>query len=154
MKKENIIKYGIPVLSVLLVAMLGSIFTNEGMERFETLQRPSEWIKDFIIPIVWSVIYSLVTIYLLYIVNKDKLNKKLFVLLVLNGFLNVLWCLIYFALNSLFGGQVIIVLNLIASILLLKEVFKTNEKWGYVLMIYPIWLSIATCLNLATWILN
>jgi len=154
MKKENIIKYGIPILSVVLVAILGSIFTNEGMEWFKTLQRPSEWIKDFIIPIVWSIIYSLVTIYLLYIVNKEKMNKKLFVVLVLNGFLNVLWCLVYFTLNSLLGGQVIIVLNLIASILLIKEVFRTNKKWGYVLMVYPIWLSIATCLNLATWILN
>jgi len=53
-----------------------------------------------------------------------------------------------------FINAIAIILNLIASILLIKEVFRTNKKWGYVLMVYPIWLSIATCLNLATWILN
>jgi tryptophan-rich sensory protein len=154
MKKENIIKYGIPVLSVALVALLGSIFTNIGKEWFNSLEKPSEWIAGFVIPIVWSVIYSLFAIYLIYLVKKDRLNDKLFVLLVLNGFLNVLWCLVYFALNSLLGGEIIIILNLIASILLIKEILKTNKYWGCVLLIYPTWLSIATFLNSATWILN
>lgn len=154
MKKENIIKYGIPVLSVVLVALLGTIFTNMGMEWFESLNKPTSWLKNFIIPIVWSIIYSLFTIYLIYLVNKEKLGKKLFVLLVLNGIFNVLWCLIYFALNNLLGGQIIIILNLILSILLIKEIFKTSKVWGYILLIYPAWLSIATSLNLAVWILN
>ena len=154
MKKENIIKYGIPVLSVALVALLGTIFTNLGMDWFNFLLKPQQWISNILIPIAWSIIYSLFIIYLIYLVNKDRLNKKLFVLLVLNGFLNVLWCLVYFALNSLLGGQIIIILNLVAGLFLLKEVFKTNELWGYILLVYPIWLSIAICLNLALWILN
>lgn len=154
MNKEKIIKYGIPILSVILVALLGSIFTNKGLEWYDTLNKPSEWIFDFVIPIMWGIIYSLFTIYLLYLVNKDKLVKKQFVLLVMNGFLNVLWCLVYFALRGLLLGQIIIVINLIFSILLIKEIYKTNKTWGYVLGIYPTWLSIATCLNLAIWILN
>ena len=154
MNKENIIKYGIPILSVILVALLGSIFTNMGLDWYETLARPSEWIFSSIIPIMWSIIYTLFTIYLLYLVHKDKLKKKQFILLVINGFLNVLWCLTYFTLESLLGGQIVIVINLIFSILLIKEVYKTNKVWGYILGIYSIWLSIATCLNLAIWILN
>ena len=116
MKKENIIKYGIPVLSVALVALLGTIFTNLGMDWFNFLLKPQQWISNILIPIAWSIIYSLFIIYLIYLVNKDRLNKKLFVLLVLNGFLNVLWCLVYFALNSLLGGQIIIILNLVAGL--------------------------------------
>ena len=154
MNKENIIKYGIPILSVILVALLGSIFTNMGLDWYETLARPSEWIFSSIIPIMWSIIYTLFTIYLLYLVHKDKLKKKQFILLVINGFLNVLWCLTYFTLESLLGGQIVIVINLIFSILLIKEVYKTNKVWGYILGIYSIWLSIATCLNLAIWIHN
>ena len=154
MNKENIIKYSIPILSVILVALLGSIFTNMGLDWYETLARPSEWIFSSIIPIMWSIIYTLFTIYLLYLVHKDKLKKKQFILLVINGFLNVLWCLTYFTLESLLGGQIVIVINLIFSILLIKEVYKTNKVWGYILGIYSIWLSIATCLNLAIWIHN
>ncbi len=154
MNKEKIIKYGIPILSVILVALLGSIFTNKGLEWYDNLNKPSEWIFDFVIPIMWGIIYSLFTIYLLYLVNKDKLKRNQFVLLVMNGFLNVLWCLVYFTLQNLLLGQIIIVINLIFSILLIKEIYKTNKTWGYVLGIYPTWLSIATCLNLAIWILN
>lgn len=154
MKKENIIKYGTPILGVILVALLGTIFTNMGMSWFKTLQRPTEWIKNFIIPIVWTIIYSLFTIFLLYLVKKEKFNKCLFILLLINGVLNVLWCLVYFAINTLLGGLIFIILNLIASIYLLKEVKKVSHAWWYILCVYPIWLSIATCLNLATWILN
>lgn len=154
MKREKIIGYSIPILSVMLVALLGSIFTNNGLEWLSNLNKPREWLKDFVIPIVWGVIYSLTAIYLLYLVRKDSLNNKQFVLLIINGVLNVLWCLVYFTLKSLLGGQILIVINLIASILLIKEIYKTNNKWGCVLLIYPTWLSIATCLNLAVWILN
>lgn len=154
MKKENIIKYGTPILGVILVALLGTIFTRMGMEWFRSLKIPNEWLKEFIIPIVWTIIYSLFTIFILYLVKKGKLKKDLFVLLVINGILNVLWCLVYFAMNCLLGGLIFIILNLIASIYLLKEVKKVNIVWWYILCVYPIWLSIATCLNLATWILN
>ena len=154
MNKEKITKYGIPILSVILVALLGSIFTNMGLDWYDTLNKPSEWISSFVIPIVWSIVYTLFAIYLLCLVNKDKLERKQFVLLVINGFLNVLWCLVYFTLKCLLAGQIVIVINLIFSILLIKEVYKTNKTWGYVLGIYPTWLCIATCLNLAIWILN
>lgn len=154
MKIEKIINYGIPILSVAVVALLGSIFTNMGLDWLEGLNKPSEWLASFIIPIVWSVIYSLIVIYLLYRVKDNKLTKKEFILFVINGILNVLWCLLYFTLKSLLGGQIIIIINLIASILLVKTIFKKSTSWGYILLIYPIWLSIATALNLSIWILN
>ena len=51
MKKENIVKYGIPVLSVVLVALLGSIFVEMGMDWFDGLNKPTEWIPNIVIPI-------------------------------------------------------------------------------------------------------
>lgn len=154
MKKENIIKYGTPILGVILVALLGTIFTNMGLEWLYTLHKPSIWLKSYVIPIMWSIIYTIFTIYLLYLTKNDKLNKLQLALLILNGFFNVLWCLIFFSLENLLLGLVIIIINLIVSILLSKEIFKTNKIYGYILLIYPTWLSIATTLNLSLWILN
>ena len=154
MKKENIIQYGIAVFSVLLVALLGWVFVDMGMDWFNGLQKPSEWIPDITFAIVWTVIYSTFIFYMIHLVRKEKDNKRVIWLLVINGVLNVLWCLIFFALNSLLGGLIVIVLNLIASVLLLKEICKTSELYSYILTVYPIWLSLATCLNLASWILN
>ena len=154
MKKENIIKYGIPVLSVVLVALLGSVFVDMGMDWFDGLNKPTEWVPNIVIPIMWSFIYLVSIFYLIHLVRKEKDNKRVIWLLIINGFLNVLWCLVFFTLNSLLGGLIVIIINLIASMLLLKEICKTSELFSYILTVYPLWLSIATCLNLASWILN
>ena len=154
MKKENILKYGNPILLVAVVALLGTIFTNNGLDWLKTLNKPSFWLPDYVIPIVWTVIYSSFTIYLIYLVKNNKGNQTLISLLILNGLLNILWCLVYFDFKNIILGLIVILLNLMASILLSINIFKTNKKWGYYLLIYPTWLSIATCLNLATWILN
>ena len=44
---------------VVLVAALGTLFTQLGMGWFDGLIKPKEWIPSFVIPIVWTVIYLL-----------------------------------------------------------------------------------------------
>ena len=154
MKRENIIGYVLSVLSVVVVATLGWVFVDLGMDWFDGLEKPSEWVPNIVIPLMWTFIYSVSILYLIHLVRKEKDNKRVISLLVVNGILNVLWCLIFFALNSLLGGVIVIILNLIASVLLLREICKTSELFSYILTVYPLWLSVATCLNLAVWILN
>lgn len=154
MKKENIIGYVLSVLSVVLVATLGWVFVDLGMDWFDGLKKPDEWVPNIVIPLMWTFIYLVSILYLIHLVRKEKNNKKVICLLIVNGILNVLWCLVFFAMNSLLGGLIIIILNLIASVLLLREICKTSELFSYILVVYPLWLSVATCLNLAVWILN
>ena len=154
MKKENILKYGNAILLVIIVALLGSIFTSKGLNWLDTLNKPTQWLKAYIIPIVWSIIYTLTSILLIYLINKNKLSNKISILFILNGILNILWCLIYFTFKNILLGQITIIINLALSILLLIEIFKIKNIWGYIMTIYPTWLGIATCLNLAIWILN
>ena len=154
MKRENIIKYANPILAIVLVALLGAIFTNFGLNWLDSLNKPNRWLPNYVIPIVWGIIYTLFAIYLLVLTNKNKFNTTLLTLLIINGFLNVFWCLIFFSLKNILPGLIIIIVNLIASILLIKNIYRSNKKWGYILLIYPTWLSIATCLNLSIWILN
>ncbi len=150
MKKKNIIS----LLSVILVAVLGTIFTQLGMQWFENLKKPTQWIPSFVIPIVWSVIYISVIIVLFLWQNKKPLTTENIVLFAINGFLNVLWCLVFFTFNSLFLGNVIIVINALFAIRLIFEICKESSIYGLWLSIYPIWLCVATTLNLVVWILN
>ena len=85
MKKENIIKYGIPVLSVVLVALLGSVFVDMGMDWFDGLNKPTEWVPNIVIPIMWSFIYLVSIFYLIHLVRKEKDNKRVIWLLIING---------------------------------------------------------------------
>ncbi len=149
--KKNII---ITLVSIILVAVVGTVFTQIGMDWFDGLIKPREWIPSFIIPIIWTIIYLLFA----YVLVKWQQNKPLttenVILLAINGILNVLWCLTFFTLNQLFIGNVIIIINALFSIRLLFEICKEKAMYGLILSIYPIWLSIATTLNVALWILN
>lgn len=149
--KKNII---ITIISIILVAVIGTIFTQIGMEWFEGLDKPAEWIPSFIIPIVWTVIYLAFAFILIKWQSKTPLTTENIVLLAINGVLNVLWCLVFFTLNQLLLGNIIIIINALFAIRLLFEICKQDAMNGLILSIYPIWLCIATSLNTALWILN
>lgn len=140
--------------SILIVAGIGSIFVNLGMDWFNTLLKPSEWVPNFVIPIMWTIIYILFAILLSISIKNKSLSTNVVILSIINGVLNIFWCLVFFALNQLLLGNIIIIINAFFGTLLVNEIVK-NNKWYYFLsVIYPIWLYLATSLNTALWILN
>jgi len=86
--------------------------------------------------------------------TKGYIPTKTIVLLIINGVLNILWCLIFFTLKQTFGGLVSIILLLISAYISVDNIYKENKVYGYLTALYPIWASIATTLNIALWILN
>ena len=150
MKKSSVIS----TVSIIIIAVLGAIFTHLGMQWYEGLTKPTQWIPSFVIPILWTVIYLSFIVALWLWQNKKPLTRETIVLLAINGFLNVPWCLVFFTLKSLFLGNVIIVINVLFAIKLLFEICKDRPLYGLWLSIYPTWLCVAATLNLAVWILN
>lgn len=142
------------ILPIVAVAVLGSIFVNMGMDWFGELTKPSQWIPNWIIPVVWTVIYITFAVVLLKWTAKEELTLVTKTLLIVNGVLNVLWCLVFFTLQLTFIGNIVILLNLIAGIALWINIFLQEKFYAYCLSIYPIWLSVASTLNLVLWILN
>ena len=141
-------------LPVIVVAGLGSIFVNIGMDWFNTLNRPTDWVPNVVIPIVWTVIYITAATILFLWISKEPMPLSTKILFIVNGVLNVLWCLAFFTLQLKLIGLIIILLNLAFAVYLIATIFKTKPIYAKILLIYPAWLTIATCLNLAIWILN
>jgi tryptophan-rich sensory protein len=152
--KSNGFKILITIISILIVAILGSVFVNLGMDWFNSLTTPSQWISNIVIPIVWTIIYLTFGIVLSIWITKGGLPRSVIGWLIANGVLNVIWCLVFFTLGLTFIGNIVIVLNLIAGIVLFLQIYKYKPIYAVVTAIYPIWLSLATTLNLAIWILN
>lgn len=152
--KNNVLRIVGVVAPIVLVAVLGSVFVNLGMEWFDDLIKPSQWIPNWVIPVVWTVIYVTFAVVLLLWSNKEEIPTATKILLIVNGILNILWCLVFFTLKQTFLGNIVIILNLIFGIALWVNIFLQKKNYAYALAIYPIWLSIATTLNLAMWILN
>lgn len=139
---------------VISVTVLGSVFVNLGMEWFNSLKKPTQWVPNVVIPIVWTIIYSAFAVINFVWIKDDGIPKSTVVLMIVNAVLNVLWCFTFFTLNLLLIGNIVILLNLIAGFALIINIFKSQKLYGYILSVYPIWLCIATTLNLALWILN
>ena len=152
--KNNVLRIVGVVAPIVLVAVLGSIFVNLGMDWFDGLIKPSQWIPNWVIPIVWTAIYITFAVVLLIWSSREQISKTTKTLLILNGIFNILWCLVFFTLKLTFIGNIVIVLNLIVGILLWVNVFNQKKNYSYWIAIYPIWLSVATTLNFAIWILN
>lgn len=147
-------KYIITILAIIAVAALGTVFTQLGSNWYEGLTKPSQWIPSFVIPIAWTLIYLSFIIVLCLWQKRKPLTGENIILLAINGFLNVLWCLVFFTLKSVLLGNIIIVINVLFAIRLLFEICKESSVYGLWLSIYPIWLSVAATLNMAVWILN
>jgi len=154
MKKRKIKSIIFAILGIITVAVLGSIFVNIGMDWFNSLDKPSQWIPNIVIPIMWTIIYIDFGVVLILWILKSHIPFDVTIWLIINGILNVLWCLVFFTLKLTFIGNIVIVLNLIAGIVLFLKIYKHEKIYAIVTSIYPIWLSLATTLNLALWILN
>lgn len=154
MKSNQTKKIVISFVVIIAVAVLGSIFVRIGTDWFNSLKKPTQWVPNFVIPVVWTVIYVSVAVINTIWFKSDAIPTSTIVLMLINAVLNVLWCLTFFTLKLLLLGNIVILLNLIAGFALIVDIFKYKKLYGYILSIYPIWLSIATTLNLALWILN
>lgn len=152
--KQKIFSYAVIIASILVVAVLGSVFVNLGMDWFSSLEIPSKFVPSFIIPVVWTIIYVVFAIVLCRWVSVDNIRKSTIILLIVNGILNILWCLLFFTLNNTLLGMISIVLLLIAAWVLIVDIYSQKPIYALITIIYPTWVSIATTLNLALWILN
>ncbi len=154
LEKSKIIKIAIIISSILVVAVLGSIFVNLGMDWYATLNKPSQWVPNIVIPIMWTIIYITFAIILSIWEIKGEIPNKIIALLIVNGILNILWCLFFFTLQLTLIGNITIILLLISAIVLFNEMLKLKPLYAYICAIYPVWVCIATTLNTAIWILN
>lgn len=142
-------------IGIIIVAALGSLFTALGQSWFASLQKPAQWPPDFIFPIVWSAIYIVAFFSLRSAFEQETTAaSRLLLLALINGGLNILWCLAFFTLHLTLIGVIVIVLNLAAAVLYTAELYRKTPLWAFISLIYPLWITIAFALNLAVWILQ
>lgn len=144
----------IAIAFVGLVAWLSSIFTDPNSQWHTELNKPSTFMPNWVFPILWSTIYSLMAITIFLLLQRNEMTLELILLFIINGALQILWSYVYFTKHNIFGGLIIIGIVTAFAVLLVYRLFEKDVLYGYLLTIYPMWLFLATCLNLSTWILN
>lgn len=141
---------------LIITFIIGGLFTplTFSSEFYESLVKPFD-IPQIIFPIVWSILYILMStsIYMISNTNdikKDESIKIYFIQLVINS----LWTLFFFGLKLIGFSALWIVLLTIVVIIMFIKFYKIKPLAAYINIPYIIWLILATMLNISIYILN
>ena len=112
---------------------------------------PKFYPPKILFPIMWSILYLLMTISVyLATKNSDDAYKIYFIQLIVNAF----WTVIFFGLKLRLLAFLWIIFLFILVIIMIKKFYKENKNAGLLHIPYIIWLLIAMYLNLSIYLLN
>lgn len=146
MKKINWKKLIIILLLTFIIGTLPSWFLNMNLEGLDT----PFYIPKIIFPIVWSILYILMSISY-YLVSDEKDTLGIYSLQLI---FNSVWSIIFFGFKFRFLAFIWLIILFIEVLIMFLKYIKINKISGYLLIPYLIWLVIAGYLNISIFILN
>ncbi len=155
---RNFLKFSASVIGCEVVGLLGTPFTITAIPNwYATLNKPFFSPPNWVFGPVWTLLYFLMGV-AFFLVWKQGWQKKRvktavqFFLVQLG--LNFVWTPVFFGLQSLAVGLVVIVAMWVAIVLTMQRFYNISRVAFYLLVPYLLWVSFATVLNAAILILN
>ena len=155
MVKRNWKTFAFFIAVPLAVGALSAFLSREGMEAFESLQKPSLSPPAAAFPIVWTILYILMgySAALVWLSRDSERGDALFVFGA-QLFVNFWWSIFFFR-WQIRGYAFFWLLLLIALVIWMIFAFrKIRPLAGKLNIPYLLWLCLAAWLNAAVWIMN
>jgi len=119
------------------------------------LIKPSFSPPNWLFAPVWTVLYVLIFASLAIYINSENTDKKWgYIFFVIQMLLNIIWSPVFFGLQSLSFGLIVIILLDTFVILTIIKFFQVSKIAGILLIPYLLWIIFATYLNVGYLILN
>lgn len=151
-------KYTIAIILCEAVGISSGLLAGPGNNSwFETLIKPSFNPPSYLFGPVWTTLYLLMGISLGIIWNhKATESKKRYAYFVfaLQLFLNFWWSILFFHFHSAAFALLDILLMYVTILLTIFSFASFSKPAAWLLVPYISWVSFATLLNYAIWILN
>lgn len=141
-------KFIIILVFTFLVGTFPSWFIKSNVEG---LILPDFYPPSILFPIVWTVLYILMSISL-YLASKN--TNSVYPIYIVQIIVNSLWTVIFFGLRWFTLGYLWIILLIVLVIIMMYKFYKENKVSMYLLIPYLIWLFIALYLNISIALLN
>lgn len=139
----------VATLAAGLVAFLGATITDLG-PWYQNLAKPAWTPPDELFPIVWTIIYALITVSSITAWRAARNgNEALNVisLFALNAFLNISWSLLFFRFQRPDWAFVEVTLLLASILALIVYCGRFSRKASLLLVPYLAWVALAAALN-------
>lgn len=144
------------VLIILGTIIIGGIFAMLTMNNsnYKQLVKPIN-IKEIVFPIVWVILYILMSISI-YIISEDKFSdkKNSYIIYIVQLVMNSLWTLFFFGLKWYGFSAFWILLLIVAVLIMIYNFIKINKIAGLLQIPYVLWLFFALYLNIGIAVLN
>ena len=141
-----------------LAGIIGSLFTTPSIPGwYAGLTKPAFNPPSWVFAPVWTTLYALMGLAAFMVYEKGfripEVRKALTVFAV-QLLLNTLWSIVFFGVHEIFAALVVIVLlwaMILWTILLFHRISRVA---AYLLIPYSLWVSFASVLNAALYVLN
>lgn len=150
MKKFDFKKFVLSLAIVSIPVLISMILTKNYYYEYQELIKPFFAPKEFIFPIVWSIIYFI--LFLSTYANFD--DKKTVLLISLNIFINALWPVLFFRFQLIKVAIYWLALVIVSLLFVLYRLFKRKSKWAWWNLLYLLWSFYALILNISIYFLN
>lgn len=150
------IRLALWIIACEIVGSIGSIFTMPNIAGwYVSLNKPFFTPPNWAFGPVWVTLFCLMGA-AAYLVWEGKNKRKEEALYYFGGqfFLNVIWSFLFFGLRSPLYGLICIVPLWFAILLTIIKFRKINKTAAWLLVPYLAWVTVATALNAAVWMLN
>ena len=141
-----------------LAGIIGSTFTFSAIPTwYATLTKPALNPPSWIFGPVWTTLYALMGIaaFLVWRNGLDRKDiRKAITVFAFQLILNATWSIIFFGLQSPAFALMYIIILWLAIIWTMVLFYKISKPAMYLLIPYILWVSFATYLNYAIWLLN
>ncbi|MCE5297753.1 MAG: tryptophan-rich sensory protein [Methanoregulaceae archaeon] len=137
---------------------LGALVTSTGPGTwYESLVKPAFNPPSWIFAPAWTILYILMGISLYLVIMEGRKGRDVRIPLVLFAIqliLNTIWSFAFFALESPVAGLMVILPLWIFILATMIAFFPVRKAAAWLLIPYLLWVSFATVLNYAIYILN
>lgn len=153
---SDILKLAAALILCFLAAYIGQIFTTPSIPTwYAGLQKPIFNPPNWVFAPVWTLLYILMAVSAFLVWREEKKEiKPALIIFVIQLILNSLWSLAFFGLHSPLLGLLVIVLLWAAIVVTIVKFLRVSTLAGWLLLPYLLWVSFASVLNFAIWILN
>lgn len=157
MKVENILKFIISISLTLSAGAIASFFTFEAIATwYITLNKPSFNPPNWLFGPVWTTLYIIlgVSLFLIWKENRSKVRDQALTIFGIQMALNFFWSFLFFYINQIGIALIEIVLLWSSILLMIRYFYKIYPIAAYINIPYLLWVTFATALNAAYFILN
>jgi len=157
MNSKDIIKLCISIIIPLAVGGIAGIFTAQAIpDWYASLNRPSFSPPNGIFGPVWTALYLLMGISFFIVWKKpaDKKRNTAMIIFFIQLMLNFCWTFLFFYFREIGYALIEIIILWITILFMIISFYKVKPMATYINIPYILWVSFATVLNAAYYLLN